>query len=110
MIEREVGGMLVIRVLTENGSIIADLATNDLSIATDFVQGQINKNHYEVNGNKVGLYDEDYGYYCMVIQTGHEFEILSLEDNEPQGNISLYDAKDFVVHVLEKEYELGGGN
>lgn len=102
--------MLDIRVLTENGSRIAELVTSDLNIATDFVQGQIDKTHYEVNGNRIGLYDDDYGYYCMVIQTGHGFEILSLEDNEPQGNVSLYDAKEFIIHVLEKEYENGGDN
>lgn len=107
--DKEIMTMLNIKVLTEDGFIIADLATDDLNTAKDFVQDQIDKVHYESNGNKIGLYDEDYGYYCMIIQTGHEFEILSLEDNEPQGNVTLYDAKEFVVHVLEKEYELGGG-
>lgn len=102
--------MLNIRVLMEDGFIIADLATYDLNTAKDFVQDQIDKAHYEVNGNRIGLYDDEYGYYCMAIQNGHEFEILSLDENEPQGNVSLYDAKEFIIHVLEKEYENGGGN
>lgn len=95
--------MLDIRVLNEHGSLIAELVTSDLNIATDFVQGQIDEAHYETNRNRIGLYDEDYGYYCMVIHNGNEFEIISLEENEPQNNVSLYDAKEFVVRVLEKE-------
>jgi hypothetical protein len=92
--------MYTVRVITKDETIVSELRTSDKNVANDFVLSEIDRLYYEESDNDVGLFDEDYGYYCMVIRHKKEFEIMVL-DGSIQGYKSLYDTKEIVANRLD---------